>query len=101
MAATVAEGTTRIWNAAGEPHVQGLCHLLCAMGADIRGIGTNMLEIEGVSELCGARHRIGPDHIEIGSLIGLAAVTAGILLVARPGDSLPAPATEPEREAAR
>ncbi|MCB9832452.1 MAG: UDP-N-acetylglucosamine 1-carboxyvinyltransferase [Planctomycetes bacterium] len=88
MAAATAQGTTRIANAASEPHVQGLCRLLVAMGAKIRGIGTNLLEIEGVEALGAARHRIGPDHIEIGSFIGLAAVTGGELQVAevRPDD---------------
>ncbi|MEZ6194352.1 MAG: UDP-N-acetylglucosamine 1-carboxyvinyltransferase [Planctomycetota bacterium] len=81
MAAAVAEGTTRIANAASEPHVQGVCRLLNAMGAEIRGIGTNLLEVEGRPELLGAEHEIGPDHIEIGSLIGLAAVTGGELVV--------------------
>ncbi len=88
MAAATATGTTRIANAASEPHVQGLCRLLVAMGAKIRGIGTNLLEIEGVDELGPARHRIGPDHIEIGSFMGLAAVTGGELQVTevRPDD---------------
>jgi len=79
MAATVAEGHTRIANAASEPHVQGLCRFLNAMGAQIRGIGTNMLEIDGVSELSPASHRIGPDHIEIGSFVAIAAMTGGAL----------------------
>ncbi len=82
MAATVAEGTTRIANAASEPHVQGLCRYLNAMGARIRGVGTNMLEIEGVPELSPAVHRIGPDHIEIGSFLAIAAMTGGALEVA-------------------
>ncbi|MCP3984081.1 MAG: UDP-N-acetylglucosamine 1-carboxyvinyltransferase [bacterium] len=81
MAATVAEGHTRIANAASEPHVQGLCRYLNAMGARISGIGTNMLEIEGVSELSPASHRIGPDHIEIGSFVAIAAMTGGGLEV--------------------
>lgn len=81
MAAAVADGRTRIANAASEPHVQGLCRLLNAMGAQIRGIGTNLLEVDGVERLGGADHRIGPDHIEIGSLIGLAAVTGGELTI--------------------
>jgi UDP-N-acetylglucosamine 1-carboxyvinyltransferase len=83
MAAAVAEGRTRIANAASEPHVQGLCRFLVAMGADIRGIGTNMLEIEGVPELRPSSHRIGPDHIEIGSFVAIAAMTGGELLVRR------------------
>ena len=81
MAAAVARGTTRIANAASEPHVQGVCRLLAAMGAKIRGIGTNLLEIDGVPDLGGAVHEIGPDHIEIGSLIGLAAVTGGEITI--------------------
>jgi UDP-N-acetylglucosamine 1-carboxyvinyltransferase len=81
MAAAVAEGATRIANAASEPHVQGLCHYLNAMGARIRGVGTNVLEIEGVPELSAAAHRIGPDHIEIGSFVAIAAMTGGELRV--------------------
>jgi UDP-N-acetylglucosamine 1-carboxyvinyltransferase len=81
MAAAVAEGSTRIANAASEPHVQGLCRYLNAMGAQIRGVGTNVLEIDGVPELRPAEHRIGPDHIEIGSFIAIAAMTGGELRV--------------------
>jgi UDP-N-acetylglucosamine 1-carboxyvinyltransferase len=81
MAAVVADGTTRLLNAASEPHVQGLCHALNAMGARIRGIGTNALEIEGVEALGPASHRIGPDHIEIGSFVALAAMTGGELRI--------------------
>jgi UDP-N-acetylglucosamine 1-carboxyvinyltransferase len=81
MAAAVAEGETRIANAASEPHVQGLCHYLNAMGAHIRGVGTNVLEIEGVPELRAASHRIGPDHIEIGSFVAISAMTGGELHV--------------------
>ena len=81
MAAAVAEGRTRIANAASEPHVQGLCRMLGAMGARISGTGTNMLEIEGVPELRPVAHRIGPDHIEIGSLVAIAAMTGGELRV--------------------
>jgi UDP-N-acetylglucosamine 1-carboxyvinyltransferase len=77
MASVLAEGATIIQNAASEPHVQQLCHLLNAMGATIRGIGTNALNIEGVSELHGTTHTIGPDYMEVGSFIGLAAVTNG------------------------
>ena len=64
MAASVADGSTRILNAACEPHVQGLCRLLVAMGARIEGIGTNCLEIHGTDDLHPARHAIAPDHIE-------------------------------------
>ena len=81
MAAAMADGTTRLLNAASEPHVQGLCHALNAMGARVRGIGSNVLEIEGVRELRPARHRVGPDHIEIGSFVAVAAMTGGALRV--------------------
>jgi UDP-N-acetylglucosamine 1-carboxyvinyltransferase len=77
MAAALAEGTTHILNAASEPHVQGLCRLLNAMGARITGIGTNRLRVEGVPELGPTRHRLGADHIEVGSFIALAAMTGG------------------------
>jgi UDP-N-acetylglucosamine 1-carboxyvinyltransferase len=75
MAAVRARGTTRLRNAAAEPHVQDLCHLLNRMGARIEGVGTHTLVIEGVDELGGAEFEIGADHIEAGSFIGLAAVT--------------------------
>lgn len=81
MAAVLAQGTTVLRNAAAEPHVQDLCNLLVAMGARIRGIGTHTLEIEGVDELHGARFRIGSDHIETGSFIGLASVTRSRLTI--------------------
>ncbi len=81
MAAVLARGTTRINNAAAEPHVQDLCHLLNAMGARIAGIGTHTLEIEGVERLGGATYRIGADHIEAGSFIGLASVTGSKLTI--------------------
>ncbi len=81
MAATVAEGRTRIANAASEPHVQGLCRMLNAMGARISGAGTNVLDVEGVTELRPVRHRVGPDHIEIGSFIAIAAMTGGELRI--------------------
>jgi UDP-N-acetylglucosamine 1-carboxyvinyltransferase len=81
MAAAVADGRTRIANAASEPHVQGLCRMLRAMGARIDGIGTNVLDIEGIPDLGPARHRIGPDHIEIGSFIAIAAMTGGELRI--------------------
>ena len=75
MAAVLAEGTTVIQNAASEPHVQDLCNLLIAMGARITGIGSNILTIDGVDRLNGAEFKIGSDFMEVGSLIGLAAVT--------------------------
>ena len=75
MAAALARGTTTILNAACEPHVQGLCRMLVSMGAEISGIGTNALRVTGAKRLHGTTHTIGPDYLEIGSLIGLAAVT--------------------------
>ncbi|MCB9727607.1 MAG: UDP-N-acetylglucosamine 1-carboxyvinyltransferase [Deltaproteobacteria bacterium] len=75
MAAAAARGTTTILNAASEPHVQGLCRMLVSMGAEIGGIGTNTLRVTGARRLHGTTHRIGPDYLEIGSFIGLAAVT--------------------------
>ncbi|HUP89667.1 MAG TPA: UDP-N-acetylglucosamine 1-carboxyvinyltransferase [Longimicrobiales bacterium] len=81
MAAVLAKGNTVIRNAAAEPHVQDLCNMLVSMGAKISGIGTGTLEFEGVDRLHGTRFRIGSDHIEIGSFIGLAAVTRGSLLI--------------------
>jgi len=75
MAAVMAEGKTTIYNAACEPYLQQLCKMLNSMGAKISGIGSNMLHIEGVKELGGCFHRILPDMIEIGSFIGLAAMT--------------------------
>ncbi|MBW3534569.1 MAG: UDP-N-acetylglucosamine 1-carboxyvinyltransferase [Gemmatimonadetes bacterium] len=81
QAAVLAEGTTQLRNAASEPHVQDLCHLLNAMGAHIEGIGTNRLTIQGVKELHGARFTVGADHIETGSFIGLAAVTNSIITI--------------------
>ncbi|MDH7484893.1 MAG: UDP-N-acetylglucosamine 1-carboxyvinyltransferase [Anaerolineae bacterium] len=77
MAAVLAEGTTVIRNAASEPHVQDLCHFLNGLGARITGIGSNTLVIEGVSHLSGGEFTLCPDHTEIGSFIGLGAVTAG------------------------
>jgi UDP-N-acetylglucosamine 1-carboxyvinyltransferase len=81
MAASLAVGTTRLRNAAAEPHVQDLCHMLVGMGARIQGIGTNTVEIEGMDRLNGGRFRISPDHIEVGSFIGLAAVTRGEITI--------------------
>ncbi|HEY4154748.1 MAG TPA: UDP-N-acetylglucosamine 1-carboxyvinyltransferase [Puia sp.] len=81
MAATLATGTTTIYNAACEPYIQQLCHLLNSMGARISGTGSNLLEIEGVMELGGTDHRILPDMIEIGSFIGMAAMTQSDLLI--------------------
>ena len=74
MAATMAEGTTTIYNAACEPYVQQLCNMLCQMGCKINGIGSNLLTIEGVKVLHGAEHTLLPDMIEVGSFIGMAAM---------------------------
>ena len=74
MAAVLAEGTTTIYNAACEPYIQQLCHLLNAMGANISGIASNLITIVGVEKLHGATHRILPDMIEVGSFIGMAAM---------------------------
>jgi UDP-N-acetylglucosamine 1-carboxyvinyltransferase len=81
MTAVAARGTTTLRNAAGEPHVQDLARALVAMGARIEGIGTNTYVIEGGHPLRGARLEVGPDHIEVGSFIGLAAVTNGAVTV--------------------
>jgi len=75
MAAVLAEGTTTIYNAACEPYIQQLSKMLVSMGANIEGIGSNLLTIKGVNELFGCTHRVLPDMIEIGSWIGLAAMT--------------------------
>lgn len=75
MAAVLAEGTTTIYNAACEPYLQQLCKMLCSMGAKITGIASNRLIIEGVETLSGCTHRILPDMIEVGSFIGMAAMT--------------------------
>ena len=81
MAAAAADGTSVIHNAACEPHVQGLCHFLVSMGAKIEGIGSNKLIVNGVTSLSGCSHRVMSDHIEIGSFIGLAAVTGGEIVI--------------------
>lgn len=75
MAAALADGQTTLMNAACEPHVQGLCKMLVSMGAEISGIGTGTLRITGAKRLHGTTHNIGPDYLEIGSWMGLAAVT--------------------------
>ena len=74
MAAVLAEGTTTIYNAACEPYIQQLCHMLVSMGARIQGIGSNLLTIHGVSALGGTEHTILPDMIEVGSFIGMSAM---------------------------
>lgn len=81
MAAVTAEGTTTIYNAACEPYIQQLCRLLCRMGAKISGIGSNLLSIEGVPSLHGAEHRCLPDMIEVGSFIGMAAMTGSDIVL--------------------
>ena len=81
MAAVLAEGTTTIYNAACEPYLQQLCRMLVRMGANIQGIGSNLLTIEGVEKLGGTEHRMLPDMIEIGSFIGLAAMTSSEITI--------------------
>lgn len=81
MAAVLAEGTTTIYNAACEPYVQQLCHMLIRMGARMDGVGSNLLHIHGVTSLNGCDHRLLPDMIEVGSFIGLAAMTSSDLLI--------------------
>lgn len=92
MAACLARGRTILNNAASEPHVQDLCNMLCCMGASIQGIGSNILVIDGVDRLSGCDFTIGPDFMEVGSFIGLSAVTRGELTIldARPQDLRPA-----------
>jgi UDP-N-acetylglucosamine 1-carboxyvinyltransferase len=85
IAAVGADGTTYLRNAASEPHVQDLAHFLTALGARIEGIGTNTMVVHGPATLGGASYSIGPDHIEVGSLIGLAAVTRSPLRIMRAG----------------
>jgi UDP-N-acetylglucosamine 1-carboxyvinyltransferase len=84
-AAVAAQGTTVLRNAAGEPHVQDLARFLVALGASIDGIGTNTITIHGGRPLHGCTHEIGPDHIEVGSFIGLAAVTKSEITIERAG----------------
>lgn len=81
MAAVLAEGTTTIYHAACEPYVQQLCKMLIAMGANIQGVGSNLLVIEGVEALKGCSHRMLPDMIEVGSFIGLAAMTGSEITI--------------------
>lgn len=85
-AAVLAKGTTVIENAACEPHVQDLCRFLVSMGARISGIGSNILTIEGRDRLGGTEWSIQPDHIEVGSFIGLAAITGGEMVIEQAGD---------------
>lgn len=81
MTAVLAEGQTTIYNAACEPYIQQLCKMLIQMGAEIEGVGSNLLRIEGVKSLDGAKHRILPDMIEIGSFIGMAAMTGSEITI--------------------
>jgi UDP-N-acetylglucosamine 1-carboxyvinyltransferase len=81
MAATLAPGETVISNAASEPHVQDLCRFLLSLGALIEGVGSNVLRVTGVGSLGGGSYSIGPEHIEVGSFIGMAAVTGGDLTI--------------------
>jgi len=81
MAAVLAEGITTIYNAACEPYLQQLCRMLVRMGARIGGVGSNLLTIEGVSSLSGAEHSVLPDMIEVGSFIGMAAMTGSSLTI--------------------
>ena len=81
MAAACAEGISIIQNAASEPHIQDVCNMLNAMGAKISGIGSNIITIEGVKKLHGCEYTIGPDYIEIGSYIGMAAATKGKITI--------------------
>ena len=85
MAAVMAKGTTTIYNAACEPYIQQLCKMLNRMGAKISGIGSNMLTIEGVNYLGGTEHRMLPDMIEVGSFIGLAAMTQSDITIKNAG----------------
>jgi UDP-N-acetylglucosamine 1-carboxyvinyltransferase len=85
MAAVLAEGTTTIYNAACEPYIQQLCRMLNRMGANITGIGSNLLTIKGVDRLSGTDHRLLPDMIEVGSFIGMAAMTRGDIVIKNAG----------------
>lgn len=85
MAAVMAKGTTTIFNAACEPYIQQLCNMLSRMGARISGIGSNLLSIEGVEVLHGTTHRLLPDMIEVGSFIGLAAMTQSDITIKEAG----------------
>jgi UDP-N-acetylglucosamine 1-carboxyvinyltransferase len=88
MAATLARGETTLGNAASEPHVQDLCRFLVELGAEIDGIGTNVLRVTGVESLRSGEHTIAPDHIEVASFIGLGAITQGEIVIenCRPED---------------
>jgi UDP-N-acetylglucosamine 1-carboxyvinyltransferase len=81
MAASLAPGKTMISNAASEPHVQDLCRFLSSIGAKIDGVGSNVLHVAGVESLFGGSYAIAPEHIEVGSFIGMAAVTGGDITI--------------------
>jgi UDP-N-acetylglucosamine 1-carboxyvinyltransferase len=81
MAASLAPGKTKISNAASEPHVQDLCRFLSSIGAKIEGVGSNVLHVAGVERLFGGSYSIAPEHIEVGSFIGMAAVTGGDITI--------------------
>ncbi len=81
MASVLAHGETVLGHAACEPHIQDLCRFLVSLGADIRGVGSNVLHIGGVDSLGGGEFRIGPDHIEVASFVGLAAATGGEVVI--------------------
>jgi len=81
MAASLAAGETVIGNAACEPHVQDLCRFLCSLGAEIDGVGSNVLRVRGVTRLGGGEYRLAADHIEVASFVGLGAVTPGEIVV--------------------
>jgi UDP-N-acetylglucosamine 1-carboxyvinyltransferase len=85
MAAVMSKGTTTIYNAACEPYLQQLCNMLNRMGAKISGVGSNLLKIEGVVHLTGTEHRMLPDMIEVGSFIGMAAMTQGEITIKNAG----------------
>src|SRR6478736_6358315 len=85
MAAVMAKGTTTVYNAACEPYLQQLCKMLNSMGAKITGVGSNLLTIEGVESLVGCEHTILPDMIEVGSFIGLAAMTQSEITIKNAG----------------
>jgi UDP-N-acetylglucosamine 1-carboxyvinyltransferase len=81
MAASITPGATMISNAASEPHVQDLCRFLVTLGARIDGVGSNVLHVDGVDGLSGGTYAIGPEHVEVGSLIGMSAVTGGDITI--------------------
>jgi UDP-N-acetylglucosamine 1-carboxyvinyltransferase len=85
MAAVLARGETIFRNAACEPHVQGLCRMIEAMGAKFSGIGTNTIQVQGTQKLHGCEHTIGPDYLEVGSFIGLAACTGSDIIIRNAG----------------